>query len=123
MLFKRTLLEKILAGEKTVTRRPTERKPGRRRYEVGEKVGIRNGYYKAKHFVIITRRFRQKIGDMTDEDAKKEGLKDLDAFKEIWKKIYGKWTPSKVVYVYEFKLATEDLANKDKPVLQAELLT
>ena len=123
MLFKRTLLEKIIAGEKTVTRRPTERKPGRRRYEVGEKVGVRNGYYKPRDFIIITKRFRQKIGDMTDEDARKEGLKDLAEFKEIWKKCYGKWTPSKVVYVYEFKLATEDSANTDKHVLQAELLT
>jgi hypothetical protein len=108
MLFKRNLLMKIVSGEKTATRRPTERKRGRRVYEVGEKVGIRNGYDKPKAYIIITRRYRQKIGDTTDEDAKKEGFKDLEEFKRIWRRFYGNWTPNRIVWVYEFKLATED---------------
>ena len=123
MLFKRTLLEKIIAGEKTATRRPTERKPGRRVFEVGERVGVRNGYVKFKAYITIVRRYRQKLGDMTDEDARKEGCKDLEDFKRIWKKIYRKWNPRKVVWVYEFKLATEDSASTDKPVQQATLST
>jgi hypothetical protein len=45
MLFKRVLLEKIIAGEKTQTRRSSERKPGVRVYEVGERVRVRAGYY------------------------------------------------------------------------------
>jgi len=108
MLFKRTLFGKILSGEKTASRRPMERKRGRRVYEVGEKVGIRNGYVKPKAHVVITRRYRQKIGNMTDEDAKKEGFKDLEEFKRVWKRLYGKWNPNRVIWVYEFKLATED---------------
>jgi hypothetical protein len=113
-LFKKLLFDKILAGEKTQTRRPIERKPGRRVCEVGEKVGVRLGYTKPSAFIIIKRRRRQKLGDITDEEAKKEGFKDLESFRKGWIQIYGNWNPQQVVWVYEFELAKKDSASKDK---------
>ncbi len=53
MLFKRVLLEKIMAGVKTQTRRSTKRKRGVRVYEIGERVGIQAGYKPPEAFVII----------------------------------------------------------------------
>lgn len=45
-LFKRFLLDKVLSGDKWVTRRPAEKKKGAQQYEVGEKVGVRCGFTK-----------------------------------------------------------------------------
>lgn len=114
MLFKKQLFDKILAGEKTQTRRPTEHKPGRRIYEVGEKVGIRVGYTKPSAYIIIKKRRRQKLSDITEEDAKKEGFKDKAEFKRVWTGLYG-WNPLQVVWVYDFVLAKKDSANTSKP--------
>lgn len=81
MLFKRHLLDKILSGEKTQTRRSTERKKGARVYEVGERVGVRAGYTPFADYVIIKRRRKQAIGNISEEDARKEGFANVEEFK------------------------------------------
>jgi hypothetical protein len=48
MLFPQHLADKILSGEKTQTRRSTERKRGVRVYEVGEKAPVQVGSARAK---------------------------------------------------------------------------
>jgi hypothetical protein len=113
MLFKRPLLNKILKGEKTQTRHPINRKKGIPDYHVSQKVGMRAGYTKFEAYVIITKKFRQKLGDISEEDARKEGFASVEDFKQTWIKLYGSWKPSIVVWVYEFKLVpTEGLASK-----------
>lgn len=107
-MFKRNILKKVLEGKKTVTRRPVERKRGRRIYEIGEKVGITNRYKKPDNFIVITRKSRQVLGDMTEEDARKEGFESLEEFQKAWKRIYGEYNPKQVVWVYEFKPANSD---------------
>jgi hypothetical protein len=55
---------------------------------------------------LITRRFRQRLGDITHEEAKKEGYHSVEEFGKAWEQIYGRgsWNPNKVVTVYEPKL-------------------
>ena len=112
-MFKRKLLDKILSGDKWVTRRPTIRKKGAQQYEVGEKVGLRCGYVKFQAFVTIERKYKQMLGDMTEKDAHAEGFRDLDAFKAFWLKIYKRWNSAEVVWVYEWDPKKVQLANKN----------
>jgi hypothetical protein len=73
--------------------------------KVGKTYGIRSTRFeKSRGHITITRRFQQKLGDVTEEDAKKEGSKNLEEFKQEWIKIYGSWHPDEVVTAYEFYL-------------------
>ncbi|MHA1834988.1 MAG: ASCH domain-containing protein [Candidatus Baldrarchaeia archaeon] len=118
MLFKRTLLGKILSGEKTQTRRPVTKKRGRQVYSVGQKVGVRNGFKPYVAYIIIKRRYKARLGDITEQDAKKEGFNSVEEFKQFWIEIYGKWDPNQLVWVYEFELANSDSTSKDTLSLQ-----
>lgn len=102
-----------MKGEKTQTRRPIERKPGIHVYNMGEKVGVRAGYTKFVAYIVVKKRFRQRLGDISAEDAKKEGFPSTEDFKRAWAALYG-WNPDQLVWVYEFELANSGSASKDK---------
>ncbi len=103
VLFKRNLIAKILAGEKTQTRRVH-----RRTWTIGKVYPLRDRWYLGKHeavgFILITRKFRQKLGNISIEDAEKEGYNSLEEFRIEWIKLCGSWNPEQTVIVYEFKL-------------------
>jgi ParB family chromosome partitioning protein len=50
---------------------------------------------------------RKRLGDFTDDDAKKEGESNLEQFKKKWQKTYGKgsWDPNLRVDVVRFEVA------------------
>jgi len=104
LLFKRHHIKKILRGEKTQTRRVSQRK-----YKVGKVYGVRDRWYgQPKARILITRRFRQRLGDITEEDVRKEGYSSLEEFKKAWEEIHGVWDPEDIVWVYEFKNVNKD---------------
>jgi len=107
MLFKPEHKQMILEGKKTATRRAWKRPM--------VKVG---GIYKCKLKMLskeyfakikVTELYEQELGEMTDEDAEKEGYKDVEDFRNIWIKINGSWYGDRVVYVIEFKLVEKNL--------------
>ena len=101
MLFKRKHLKKVLCGRKTQTRR----RIGRFTLKIGKKYPIRNGFLRrAENHILITRRFRQRLGDISLQDVHKEGFETFEEFKADWIKDYGSWEPNEVVMVYEFRL-------------------
>ena len=53
----------------------------------------------------VTRVFRQTLGDITDEDAAKEGYEDLDTYRESILGIHGgmTWDAQQKVWVHEFR--------------------
>jgi len=55
--------------------------------------------------IEILKRYPQKLGDISPEDARKEGYSNLEEFKAAWIEIHGKWDADLEVWVYEFKLA------------------
>ena len=86
MLFKPEHKKLILEGKKTATRRVWE-KPM-------VKVG---GIYKAKLKMLskdyfakikVTKLFKQKLWEMTSEDARKEGYNNIVDFERIWIEIH-----------------------------------
>jgi len=112
MLFKRHHIKKILQGRKTQTRRTS-----RRKYKIGRYYAIRDTYFgKPQGHIIITRRFEQKLGEISPEDVKKEGINSLEEFRKAWIEINGEWNPEQIVTVYEFAYVEKpDSAKIDKP--------
>ena len=99
-LFKRDLLVLILSGRKTQTHRTHSYE-----WRVGRCYAIRDRWFdKSKGHIIITRKFKQQLGDISQADVKKEGYDSLEEFKQIWKDINGSWNPEQIVTAYEFKL-------------------
>jgi hypothetical protein len=103
MLFKKKHIEMILAERKTQTRRL----PGKSaNYSVGRVYAIRDRWFsKAQGYILITRKFRQKLGEISLEDIRKEGYNTLEEFRQAWEEIHGSesWQPNLTVTVYEFK--------------------
>lgn len=99
-IFKRKYIPLILDGRKTQTRRIHKQE-----WQVGKTYGVRDTWFsKPKAYIVILRKFRQRLGDISQEDIEKEGFSTLAEFKEEWTKINGSWDPESVVIAYEFKL-------------------
>lgn len=74
------------------------------------------GIYKAKLQMLskeyfakikVNAVYRQGLYFMTDEDARKEGYKNIEDFSKIWIEINGEWNPNLIVYVIEFEVIKE----------------
>lgn len=113
MLFKEYHIPQIRDGEKTVTRREwSENYAGP---NVDSVVAATTELFvtddEADCYIRVTAHYRQALGDMTDEDARREGeYDDLEAFKEGYERVYGSgaWDPAKVVDVVEFEYVGEE---------------
>lgn len=130
MTFRKELIEKILAGEKTVTRRPvkyeriqpfggfTELVEVTRvcRYEAYKDYAVqpvieegpgkgRGGKEVAR--IFVTRIDREPLGgglDWSISEAEREGFEDWPAFREYWTNLYGSYDPTQLVDRIEFQL-------------------
>lgn len=119
-IFKPELIEKIFAGEKTQTRRPV--KPGeyhvcdddgsiievygangRLKYKIGRDYAIVPG--RGKHgvgrFKLLSIR-REYAEQISEADAKAEGLHTRIGFMSVWNEFYGTTAPE--CWAYEFEL-------------------
>jgi ParB/RepB/Spo0J family partition protein len=68
------------------------------------RVGARIEAYTKFAELSVTDISRKKLGDFTEEDAKREGGYTLEEFKEVWKKLHGEWNPNETVNVVRFKV-------------------
>ena len=64
---------------------------------------IQIGFRYLPERIFVKRLWVQRLGDMTIEDAKKEGFSSLDKFRESWIDIYGFWNEDMHVWVVEFE--------------------
>jgi len=104
-IFKRKHIRKILEGRKTQTRRLHKHT-----WKLGKTYAIRDSWFgKPQGHIIITRKFRQKLGEISLEDVKKEGYSRLEDFRRAWEEIHGlgSWDPEQLVTVYEFQTVIE----------------
>jgi len=62
------------------------------------------------HFaeIKITNITKKKLGDFTEEDARREGGYSLSEFKNVWRELHGEWNPSETVYVIIFRRIGEE---------------
>jgi hypothetical protein len=104
LVFKENNLCRVLEGRKTQTRRT-----GKHELQVGKIYSIKHRFFeKATAKVLITRKFKQRLGDITLVDVKKEGFDTLEEFQAAWVRIYHGWNPKQIVTVYEFKLVGKE---------------
>ena len=89
MMFKKALPYKVLSGKKTQTRRDIKRRPGVQVFSVGQVIGVRVGYTKYIGAIRIVRRRQENLGEISEEDAKKEGCDSVEEFKKTWINLFG----------------------------------
>ena len=92
--FKRSFLPLILEGRKTQTRRIEGR------YRPGEIYRVN----RTEVWILITRKYQQRLGEISLEEARKEGFSSPEEFRQAWIKIFGSWNPDLQVWAYEFRL-------------------
>ena len=110
LLFKNHLVPKIVDGSKTATRRA--RRPN---VKQGKTYRIRINYKGSLlHQIKIEELFQQRLGEMTDDDAWKEGFPSLQDYRVAWEDIYGHWDDNRIVWVVEFTYAGEIESFKEK---------
>jgi hypothetical protein len=104
MIFQHTL-DKVLSGQKTQTRRiirPGEQRP---RWNVGRVYAVQpSRRHKAVARIEITDVRRQRLGEITQEDAQAEGFSDVAEFAQVWTNIHGHYNPETEVWVVSFRL-------------------
>jgi len=101
MMFKRELLDLVISGKKTQTRRLHKNLLKEKQKYVIKK----NWYENTEHYIRITKVYSQKLGDVSEEEARKEGFSSREEFRDAWIRINGSWDSDIVVTVYEFELA------------------
>ena len=106
MIFKRYHIAMIRDGSKIHTRRLWQ-KP---RVKVGNTYCARVNYHQPRRecpLFVVQDLYQQRLGDMTEEDAWKEGRYTLAQFKGVWKEINGTWDDNQVPWVIVIKYVGE----------------
>jgi len=103
LLFKPEHVGLILSGRKTQTRRVWKKSRAR----VGAVHKAKTALFSPDHFALIriTGLRRERLGDITLEDARREGYDTLEEFKAVWVRINKTWDPELEVYVVSFEQA------------------
>lgn len=109
MIFRRDLAEKVMAREKTATRRlpsPKKRSPWYWRgciYRVGHEFAVQPGRGKDAIGVAIPDRVAlERLGAITAEQAVAEGFSDIRDFIAAWREINRTFDALQWVWVVEF---------------------
>lgn len=91
-------MDPILSGTKTQTSRRSIPDP---KVRVGAK--IHAAVWEPNFAELrITSIERKRLGDFTEEDARREGGYTLEQFKDVWKNLHGEWNENEPVFVIQF---------------------
>ena len=112
MQFKSELFPLILNGQKTQTRRPVKPNVSFRgtdigwkpcAYSAGRTYGVQLGRgRRALARIEVTGVHKERVGDITLEDAEREGFKDIATFFRYWKTLYPASDLTEAVWVITF---------------------
>jgi hypothetical protein len=100
MMFKRELLDLVISGKKTQTRRLHKRV-----LKVGRIYALKRSWIEfTGDYIKIIRVTRQKLSEVNEDEAGKEGFGSIEEFQKAWIRINGSWNPEMEVIVYDFEL-------------------
>ncbi len=89
MIFKPELVDLIKQGKKTMTRRPVKAGEGECRYQVGRAYQVQRGRGKpGEETITIVEVRRERLGDVSVKDARREGFPNVAAFLRYWRSLY-----------------------------------
>jgi hypothetical protein len=101
MIFAHDELKAILSGRKTSTRRQWKKC----RFEQGKSYAIHLAQRPASHWITILNPPRQeRLGDLSIQDAKREGFRSRQEFQDHWKAKHRAYNPDEIVFVLDFVL-------------------
>lgn len=104
MIFRPELVEKILAGEKTETRRPAG--SFECRYKPGRTYAVQPARTKPGVARILVKEIRrEELGEIRHSGALREGFRNVTDFLIYWEKLYGRVDLLQEVWVIRFELA------------------
>lgn len=103
MIFSKNHIDKIISGEKTQTRRDWEQKQVKEGNSYRASESIFTERVNSPAFILVTDVYKEKLGDLTPEDANSEGGYTVEEFKQKWEKINNKWNDDKEIWVVEFE--------------------
>lgn len=100
LLWKKHYIPMVLSARKTMTRRL--KRPA---VKVGGEYYIKTSLFEhLPERIRVDALYTQRLGDMTEEDAAREGAENLHSFVKDWKTLTGTWDPENTVWVVEFHL-------------------
>ena len=105
MLFKKELIDLILAGKKTMT------SSYMKVCEVGDVINLmaKKDYSKLTgKYLRITKVYRKFLGEFTVDDSHREGFGGLGEFKAYWIKNIGSWYPNQFLWIHEFEIELKE---------------
>lgn len=104
MIFQPELVKQILAGRKTMTRRPVKDGETSCRYRPGRVYAVQQGRGKAAttRITILGEPRQERLGDISLDDARREGFRTREEFREYWAGLYGSHDPERLVWVLSF---------------------
>lgn len=108
MLFTEEHIEAVIAGEKTQTRRQWETPPVKPGNSYRATTDLFTPREDAPAYIVVEAVYRERLGDITPEDADAEGGYTVDEFREEWREINGEWNPDEEVWVVEFEGTADD---------------
>jgi hypothetical protein len=102
ILFTPHHVEKIKAGAKTQTRRAWKRP----RAKVGAVHLVKTELFSKEHHckIRILDVRRERLGDISEDDARAEGGYSISEYIQVWKSINGVFDPDQLVYVVVFEV-------------------
>lgn len=112
MIFRPELAKKVMAGEKTQTRRLVSDNPRspwgpRCGFGVGESYAVQPG--RGKHAIgrieILDVR-QETLADVGDSAAEREGFATFHEFVDTWRSLHGEWDHEARVWVLTFRVAS-----------------
>ena len=110
LFFKRQFISKIREGAKTQTRRLKQPK-----LTIGKTYYLRENYRSTlPEQIMVTDIFQQFLGDISPEEAQKEGLTTEQNFIDTWTEIYGYYDPAELIWVVEFQYIDSTEMFKEK---------
>lgn len=107
ILFKQEHKPMILGGRKTQTRRT-----GKKRWNVGSIHQAKTGFKKDDVFAslrILAVR-PERLGDISEADARAEGYDSIEEYKKVFARIYGRWMADEDVWVVDFEKVDKEKA-------------
>lgn len=108
----------VLAGRKTQTRRIAKGQEAP--WLIGRTYAVQPGRCcRAVGRILVTNLRREPLGQVTDADARAEGVADREAYVALWAEIHGRFDPEWLVDVVEFRLATTDELSTTSDVREA----